>query len=54
VRSHLAILPWLECEVPGHGWTARLREAIEEPRMFLSGTLGSLVIVTEAEYSYEA
>ncbi|MET8808051.1 hypothetical protein [Streptomyces sp. NPDC004546] len=54
VRSHLGILPWLECEVPEHGWTARLREAIEEPWMFLSGTLDSLVIVTEAEYSYEA
>ncbi|MGW5461972.1 hypothetical protein [Streptomyces sp. NPDC003996] len=54
VRTHLGILPWLECEVPEHGWTARLREAIEEPWMCLSGTLDSLVIVTEAEYSYEA
>ncbi|MCC5476274.1 hypothetical protein [Streptomyces barringtoniae] len=54
VRSHLGILPWLECEVPEHDWTARLRDAIEEPWMFLSGTLDSLVIVSEAEYCYEA
>ncbi|AKJ09684.1 hypothetical protein ABB07_06510 [Streptomyces incarnatus] len=54
VRSHLGILPWLECEVPEHGWTARLRDAIEEPWMFLSGTRDSLVIVSEAEYCYEA
>ncbi|MEU8030597.1 hypothetical protein AB0C13_18430 [Streptomyces sp. NPDC049099] len=54
VRSHLGTLPWLEFEVPGQGWTARLREAIEDPWMFLSGTLDSLVIVSEAEYWYEA
>ncbi|MFF4690616.1 hypothetical protein [Streptomyces sp. NPDC001307] len=54
VASHLKILPWLECRVPAHGWTARVREAIEEPWMFLSGALDAIVIVTESEYFYEA
>lgn len=54
VASHLKILPWLECTVPAHGWTARVREAIDEPWMFLSGALDTLVIVAESEYFYEA
>ncbi|MER6027651.1 hypothetical protein [Streptomyces sp. NPDC001851] len=54
VASHLGILPWLECRLPARGWMARVREAIEEPWMFLSQTLDALVIVSESEYFYEA
>ncbi|MFJ4681980.1 hypothetical protein ACIQNG_07895 [Streptomyces sp. NPDC091377] len=64
VASHVGLRPWLECQVPATGWTARLRSAVEEPWMFLSGPPGSdpagpgpldrLVIVAEAEYYFEA
>ncbi|MGJ5752225.1 hypothetical protein FB563_0304 [Streptomyces puniciscabiei] len=54
VASHLRILPWLECRVPAHGWMARVRGAVEEPWMFLSGSLGTIVVVTESEYFHEA
>ncbi|MFF4043944.1 hypothetical protein [Streptomyces sp. NPDC001816] len=52
--THLGILPWLECRVPERGCTARLRCAIEQPWMFLSETLDCLVVVSEAEYYFEA
>ncbi|MGY1580076.1 hypothetical protein [Streptomyces sp. MN13] len=54
VATHLGIRPWLECHVLPHNRTARLREVIEEPWMFLSSSLDTLLIVSEAEYHYEA
>ncbi|MCD0484578.1 hypothetical protein LO771_19805 [Streptacidiphilus sp. ASG 303] len=54
VGSHLGILPWLECRLPAGGWMARIRQAIEEPWMFLTGSLDFLVVVAEAEYCHEA
>ncbi|MGY0018777.1 hypothetical protein [Streptomyces sp. cg35] len=54
VASNVSLLPWLECRVPPGGWTARVRAAVGEPWMFLSGTLDSLVVVSEAEYYFEA
>ncbi|MFI0240883.1 hypothetical protein [Streptomyces sp. NPDC016845] len=54
VASHVPLRPWLECTAPATGWTARLRDAVEEPWMFLSESLDRLVIVSEAEYFYEA
>ncbi|MET8828628.1 hypothetical protein ABZX40_11480 [Streptomyces sp. NPDC004610] len=63
MASHVGLRPWLECQVPATGWTARLRAAVEEPWMFLSGPPGSgpaasgsldrLVIVAEAEHHFE-
>ncbi|MEV5725138.1 hypothetical protein AB0N50_04855 [Streptomyces pharetrae] len=53
LASHLGILPWLECRAPGRADLARVRGAIEEPWMFLSSSLDTLV-VTEGEYHYEA
>ncbi|MFF4653542.1 hypothetical protein [Streptomyces sp. NPDC001380] len=54
VGSHLGILPWLECRLPAGGWMARMREAVEEPWMFLAGSLDLLLVVAEAEYRREA
>ncbi|MGV9275134.1 hypothetical protein [Streptomyces griseosporeus] len=54
VRTYLSIHPWLAIDAPVLGWTARLRDAIEEPWMFLSGAFDTLLIVSEAEYFYEA
>ncbi|MFJ9035279.1 hypothetical protein ACIRF8_01600 [Streptomyces sp. NPDC102406] len=53
VASHVVLRPWLECDVPATGWAARLRDAIEDPWMFLAGPLDRLVVVTEAEYCFE-
>ncbi|WP_432013839.1 hypothetical protein [Streptomyces cucumeris] len=54
VASHLTIVPWLEIRVPTHGWMAQVRAAVEEPWIFLSGALDTIVVVTESEYFYEA
>ncbi|GHH80968.1 hypothetical protein GCM10018793_37370 [Streptomyces sulfonofaciens] len=54
VASHLGIVPWLECRIPPQGWMATVREAIEEPWQFLSLSLDTMIIVTEAEYYFEA
>ncbi|MFD5708852.1 hypothetical protein ACFWHW_00410 [Streptomyces pharetrae] len=53
LASHLGIQPWLECRAPGRADLARVRGAIEEPWMFLSSSLDTLV-VTEGEYHYAA
>jgi hypothetical protein len=53
VASHVRPRPWLECRLPATGWAERVRGAVEEPWMFLSGSLDRLVIVTEAEYYFE-
>jgi hypothetical protein len=53
VASHLSCLPWLECQAPASGWVSRVREAIEDPWMFLSESLDVVVAVLEAEYQYE-
>ncbi|MDH6123660.1 hypothetical protein [Kitasatospora sp. GP82] len=54
VYSHLSGLPWLECQAPASGWVSRVRDAVEDPWMFLSGSLDVVVAVLEAEYRYEA
>ncbi len=54
VASHLTIVPWLEIRVPAHEWMAQVREAMEEPWIFISGALDTIVVVTESEYFYEA
>ncbi|MFF9626453.1 hypothetical protein [Streptomyces griseosporeus] len=53
VATHQSIRPWLECRVPPHGWTPAVRAAVEEPWMFLSVSLDTLLIVSEAEHYYE-
>jgi hypothetical protein len=53
VATHQSIRPWLECDLPPDG-TGRVRETIEEPWMFLSGTQDGLLLVSESEYHYEA
>ncbi|MFI7011643.1 hypothetical protein [Streptomyces sp. NPDC050145] len=53
VASHVRPRPWLECRLPATGWAERVRGAVEEPWMFLSGPLDRLLIVSESEYHFE-
>ncbi|MGE7437399.1 MULTISPECIES: hypothetical protein [Kitasatospora] len=54
VRSPLTGLHWLECRVPDGGWVSRVRQAVEDPWVFVSGDLDVVVAVLEGEYYYQA
>ncbi|MFE6159894.1 hypothetical protein ACFQ7F_13395 [Streptomyces sp. NPDC056486] len=56
VKTHVAREPWVECRVAegGGGWAALVREAIEDPWIFLAADLSRLIVICETEYHFAA
>ena len=53
LASHIGLLPWAECRLSAR-WIPQVREAVEQPWIFLSPRLDTVIAIAEAEYRYEA